>query len=261
MSIDYGHGLTNIDTKTGIRFGVISQNSILQAWCDSSEPDYGEATCPKCGNEATTAADAPDFDDDWTLAEHECTDYACTHCKYAFGSESAFGEEPICHSFEGDGYKMETCLDTDVSVLESPFYTYAPFCSPCVPGAGNLDDAARVARFTDLDYEQDLVEQFEHLRTMPRAYAVGHDWFDPPIAPYPLYGVVSGRPCFPDRWYGDGNDGPWTVVDGDRCQRGCWYLLSEAQTYLFAAHEGINMQGAFVRRIDLDAERRAMEQA
>jgi hypothetical protein len=38
--IDYGRGLTNIDTETGIRYGVISQNEVLQAWADSSEPDY-----------------------------------------------------------------------------------------------------------------------------------------------------------------------------------------------------------------------------
>jgi len=49
--IDYGMGETNIDRTTGIRFGVISQNDVLQAWADSSEPDYGEPTCGCCGDE------------------------------------------------------------------------------------------------------------------------------------------------------------------------------------------------------------------
>ncbi len=48
--IDYGNGLTNIDHSNGIRYGVIPANEVLQAWCDSSEPDYGEPHCPKCGN-------------------------------------------------------------------------------------------------------------------------------------------------------------------------------------------------------------------
>ena len=48
--IDYGHGQTNIDTKTGIRYGVISQMNILDAWCEESEPYYGKfALCPHCG--------------------------------------------------------------------------------------------------------------------------------------------------------------------------------------------------------------------
>ena len=41
-SIDYGHGLVNIDTETGIRYGVIHQGEVLQAWTDSSEPDYDD---------------------------------------------------------------------------------------------------------------------------------------------------------------------------------------------------------------------------
>jgi len=50
--IDYsGVGATcNRDLETGIRYGIIPQNDILQAWADSSEPDYGELHCPKCGN-------------------------------------------------------------------------------------------------------------------------------------------------------------------------------------------------------------------
>lgn len=44
--IDYGMGRTNIDKKTGIRYGVIHQNEVLQAWCDSSEPNYGSVIDP-----------------------------------------------------------------------------------------------------------------------------------------------------------------------------------------------------------------------
>jgi hypothetical protein len=51
MGIDYGNGKTNIDTATGIRFGVISMHDICQAWSDSAEGDYGKPTCGECGNE------------------------------------------------------------------------------------------------------------------------------------------------------------------------------------------------------------------
>ena len=35
----------NMNQKTGVRYGVIHQNHVLQAWCDSSEPDYPECDC------------------------------------------------------------------------------------------------------------------------------------------------------------------------------------------------------------------------
>jgi len=52
IGIDYGRGETNIDKLTGIRFGVINQGEVGQAWFESAEADYGKPTCPKCGNEA-----------------------------------------------------------------------------------------------------------------------------------------------------------------------------------------------------------------
>jgi hypothetical protein len=53
-------------------------------------------------------------------------------------------------------------------VVKSPFYTYAQFCSPCVPGAGNLDNPMA-----------------EGVKT----YCLGHDWFEGGVAPYPVWRV------------------------------------------------------------------------
>jgi hypothetical protein len=101
--IDYGRGITNIDAATGIRFGVIPQNEVLQAWADSSEPIY-----PSC----------PDHGDD-------CPD----DCDYNENSEA------IGFEYSGDGYEAEAGDDGDIFITKSPFYTYAQFCSPCAPGA------------------------------------------------------------------------------------------------------------------------------
>ena len=120
--IDYGLGRSNMDLETGIRFGVISQNSVLQAWADSSEPEYGEPTCGHCGNPAIEACEVPK-DADWR--EEGYFDYACLACKRMFDSEDAFGEEPLGYSYEGDGYKLTDCLDSDIFVLKSPYYTFA----------------------------------------------------------------------------------------------------------------------------------------
>jgi hypothetical protein len=41
--------------------------------------------------------------------------------------------------YQSDGYKIINCLTTDIMIIKSPYYCYAPECSPCCPCAGNLD--------------------------------------------------------------------------------------------------------------------------
>jgi len=169
--IDYGMGTTNVDRATGIRYGVISQNSVLQAWADSAEPDYGEATCPKCGNKASYSADLPEESEDWKIAKGACSDWGCEACEYVFDASDAFGDEPIGWNYNDNGYELTDCLDSDVMVLKAPYYTFAQFCSPCVPGAGDLNS-------DDVDGVQ--------------TYCLGHDWFEDGKAPYPVYSVETG---------------------------------------------------------------------
>ncbi len=148
--IDYGMGTTNVDVKTGIRYGVISQHDVSQAWADSSEPVYPEIE--------------PEYDEDGN--EIEIDDY-CSDL------------EPTGYQYSGDGYELTSCLDSDVFVLTSPFYTFARFCSPCVPGAGNLNDAG---------------DESHGVMT----YCLGHDWFDAQKAPYPVYSVETGKEVLPE---------------------------------------------------------------
>lgn len=213
MGIDYGHGLTNINHETGIRYGVISQNTVCQAWSETSEPDYGEPTCPKCGAEFPNAEDIEE-------------------CGVCGENMDAWAEnlDPRGYIVDEGEYKATDCLDSDIMILESPFYTYAPFCSPCVPGAGNLDGADKphvelfpLVQSTGITLWRSVVDgRVEciggtYLDALDaandaiaatadvKAYAFGHDWFydtETGTAPYPVYGVVSERECFPDSWYG-----------------------------------------------------------
>lgn len=170
VGIDYGLGQSNVDKETGIRFGVISQNEVLQAWADSSDADYGEPTCPKCGNEASAIDDpqVPDLDmptEDW---EDNGRDHACLTCHYSFDSDEAYGDEPNGFTFQDSEYEAVQGLDGDIFIVKSPYYTRAQFCSPCAPGAAYLmnpcDDG-------------------------PKAYCFDHDWFESGKAPYPVYRV------------------------------------------------------------------------
>lgn len=170
--IDYGMGRSNVDPETGIRYGVISQHSVMSEALDDVEYDYPGPNCPKCGNDAVEYDPDEHQGEGWECGWYEGrADFACPSCKYLFTSEEAYGDEPTGFHYEQDGYELMDCLDSDIFILKSPFYTFAQFCSPCVPGAGNLDNP------------------------MPegvKCYCLGHDWFEESIAPYPVYRISDG---------------------------------------------------------------------
>ena len=170
IGIDYGMGASNRDPETDIRYGVISQHSVLQAWCDAAEPDYGNATCPKCGEECA------DFNEDahagYECDGRGCADYACADCEYVFDSSEAFSDEPRSWNVNDGKYVLTDCIVSDIFVLKSPYYTFAQFCSPCAPGAGDLNNPMDDGIMT---------------------YCLGHDWFEDKRAPYPVYRVSNNE--------------------------------------------------------------------
>ena len=151
--IDYGLGLTNIDRETGIHYGVINQNEVLQAWCDSSEPQYGDTECHICGASIQVGADF------------------CPRCNHDFIGEWDNVEPSAC--VVDDGEYQATCGDDgDIFIVKSPYYTKCKFCSPCAPGAGYL-----------MSSNDDGI----------KAYCFNHDWFESGIAPYPVYCVATDK--------------------------------------------------------------------
>lgn len=139
--IDYGNGLANIDRATGIRYGVISQNSISPEVWGEFEAEYPDV----------------EHDDDCTNTDDE------SYCS------CGDMQEPIGFKYERDGYVLTSGTDGfGIFVLKAPHYTHAMFCSPCAPGAGNLDSPS-----------DDGV----------KTYALGADFFEDEIAPYPLHDV------------------------------------------------------------------------
>lgn len=167
--IDYGMGTTNVDKSNGIRYGVISQNEVLQAWCDESEleyPDPEPADCDTCGGEGSIRD--PDPEGDYIT----CEDCDGTGNAEDDGGFDDFGE-PIGAVYEGDGYAASCSGDSgDIFIVKSPFYTHAKFCSPCAPGAVYL-----------MNPDPDGA----------KGYCFGHDWFDEGEAPYPVYRVDTGE--------------------------------------------------------------------
>ena len=146
MAIDYGRGLTNIDPKTKIRYGIISINAVMQAWCDSSEPYY---PCDDCHEGGAKREDC----------EEDCG--------------------PSSWYIDDGEYQADTCFDgTEIMITKSPYFTPGIFCSPCAPGAINLDEACHERHIGHCD---DI------------AYCFGHDWFEDGKAPYRVFSVETGK--------------------------------------------------------------------
>lgn len=174
--IDYSLGQSNVDKSNGIHYGVISMHSVPGEMQEDWDYDYLKPTCPKCGNEVTD-----EMPEGWkemeleSYTEYGCDDYICATCKLLLDSSDVYSEEPLGWSYDKDGYKLSDCLDTDIFVLQSPFYTRAQYCGPCVPGAGNLDSPCELG---------------------PKCYCLGHDWFDGGQAPYPVFKVENDEQVF-----------------------------------------------------------------
>lgn len=188
--IDYGLGQSNVDKSNGIRYGVIPQHEVLQAWADSSEPYYGKPHCPHCGNEAVERhckveqlenGVAVTIDDE-AREEYEPNkygfgEYACDDCKRLLSSDDVWPDSPLSFSYQEKGYAAECGEDGDIFIVKSPFFTRAQFCSPCAPGAGYLMNPCEDG---------------------PKSYCFGHDWFDDGKAPYPVYSVETGEQVEPE---------------------------------------------------------------
>jgi hypothetical protein len=106
--LDYSHGEpVNRDLETGIRYGVISQNEVCQAWADESQAVY---PCKEC-----------EFEE----GDDECSNAEC---------------EPAGFAYEEAGYVCASDSHGDIFVCKSLYFTYAQFCSPCAPGACHLEN-------------------------------------------------------------------------------------------------------------------------
>ncbi len=170
--IDYGLGKTNIDKKTGIRYGVIGYNSFSAEAFDEiiynarnlSYENYIRETTEEIKNELENVLRnyLHGGDPEWIV----------NHIRENIEESLAesYTENGDCFLYEKDGYTIET-TDLGLYILKSPFITFTRFCSPCCPGAGDLDSPLKGGIPT---------------------YCLGDDWFDEYTpCKYPIFEVQN----------------------------------------------------------------------
>jgi hypothetical protein len=180
--------MPNIDNKTGIFYGVISQRSLSDEALDdiffsshSTDLYYEEwredvATAIK--NALRDLAYESDIED--------IAAYAQDNARY--------DSDEINPEYDDGEYHIIKCLDSDLMILKSPYVTLAFPCSPCVPAAGDLNTATpRRTTLTEVDYDQITSVSQINCTIHPHygddrfrlTYCLGSTWFDNDIAPYP----------------------------------------------------------------------------
>jgi len=146
-----------------IHFGVISQNAEhLEDEFHEEIDEIYEAHCPHCGHELDP--DSPDYDIAW-LEE-------CPHCEVEIDPDDCYDDEPSSRVLRSGGYEGTVNSHGNLFLSLSKYYTNAQFCSPCYPGAGQLENPCEQG---------------------PKTFCLGHEWFVDEKAPYPVYVVKTGK--------------------------------------------------------------------
>jgi hypothetical protein len=162
IGLDYGNGLSNIDIQTGVRYGIISVNHLdLVEWLNEDfEPVYGQH-CPECCVELSTE----------DIAVTIGGDIVCPECNAVTPEENIYNDEPDYYGCENKEYELLMNNSNEIWVFRSPYFTKVMHCSPCAPGAGDLDHPHTKGIIT---------------------YCLGPEWFkDTP--PYPVYVIDGGQ--------------------------------------------------------------------
>jgi hypothetical protein len=159
--------MPNFDEKTGIRYGVISPHNISSFALDDiyqngTDPQYESAkeefenglkSAIKefCDNNSNMRLDDRHIDIDVIMDQWN------DHFENDGSGIMDYSDSEYDLHVSGDNF--------GIFVMKSPYYTYCRGCSPCAPGAGDLNNS----------FDPD---EFEITEGYHRSLCLGHEWFD-----------------------------------------------------------------------------------
>ncbi|MCK9432962.1 MAG: hypothetical protein M0R00_08390 [Candidatus Omnitrophica bacterium] len=188
--------MPNFDEKTGIRYGVISPHSISSFALDDI---YNEGTDPQYESAKE------DFENGLKSAIKEfCDNNSNMRLDDRHIDIDAIMDQWNDH-YESDGSGIMDYSDNEYSlhvsgdnfgifVMKSPYYTFCRGCSPCAPGAGDLNNP--------IDPVNLNLSTLEHISA--KTLCLGPEWFDREKdqysrnMPYRCFKVSDDTEVFPE---------------------------------------------------------------
>lgn len=178
--------MPNYDEKTGIHYGAISQNSLMLEYMDNWYNN--DAVYDNLKKEIIEGIKGVLQDQ---LSDEDITeiiDLAIDKFNDNFQND-----EPHFY-YEDNEYSAEYSHSLNCwIILKSPYYTFCRPCSPCVPGAGDLDNPSKIDnRFKD--------KSDPGFTNGIQTYCLPKDFFDPQYQkiPYRYYNVSDDKECIAD---------------------------------------------------------------
>jgi hypothetical protein len=170
--------MSNYDEKTGIHYGVISPHSINQDALDEIYSD-GTDTCYENAREEML----DDFDT--FCSDHNIpVDRVNTDSLIDAWSDHYESDGSGVMDYEDKEYTLHISGDNfGIFVILSPYYTFCRQCSPCAPGAGDLNNPVDT---TGYDYTESVL-------TFSKTYCLDASYFDEGKAPYKVYRVDNDQ--------------------------------------------------------------------
>ena len=158
--------MPNYDEKTGIHYGVISPNSISSY---ALEDIYEKGTDTICENgKQELLDDLKEFCEDHNLNFDRINTDSFEDQYYEHYESDGSG----IMDYEDQEYTLHVSGDNfGIFVIKSPYYTFTKQCSPCAPGAGDLDHPVDIEGYNKTPHDTFMYGTV-------KAYCLGSKWFD-----------------------------------------------------------------------------------
>jgi hypothetical protein len=185
--------MANYNEKTGIRYGVISPNSISgfaldDIYQEGTDPhyEYGKTEMIKS---LSAICEEYGFD----IKDVDIDSFENAYSDHYPGNDDGqmdYSDSEYDLHVSGDNF--------GIFVMRSPYYTYCRNCSPCAPGAGDLDNS--IIESGELADCMSLKTIFSARKTL----CLGPEWFDQNgdqysrKIPYRVFRVSDESEVFPD---------------------------------------------------------------
>jgi hypothetical protein len=164
--------MPNFNEKTGIRYGVISPHSI-GSWSLNDIYDQGTDPIYESGKNDI-------LNDIKALCEEYNLDYERINTDSFIDeySDNYQGNDSGIMDYSDSEYDLHISGDNfGIFVMRSPYYTYCRNCSPCAPGAGDLDNPIDVDGGVPRNEPSPVHLAFKSCCT-EKTYCLGPEWFD-----------------------------------------------------------------------------------